>query len=313
MTKLFSTLSLLLASFALNAQTILPVSIPVEKDSVYGTLVVPEVKGKVPVVLIIAGSGPTDRDGNNPLLKNDAYKQIADSLAAAGIASLRYDKRMIGQSSSVGTTEAELKIDHYIQDAITWVNLLKQDPRFSKVIVVGHSEGSLIGMVAAGRAKANGFISVAGAGKSADQILKQQLEKQAPQLSSQYLGVIDSLKGGHMVKSVNPMLSALFRESVQPYLISWFSIDPQKEMAQLSMPILIVQGTTDIQVTTEEAALLAKAQPKAQLKVISGMNHVLKNAPADLQENIRTYGNPELPLNSEFVQVLKEFMKQFRS
>ncbi len=308
MKKSISFLVLLLSATLLQAQITTELLLPVGTDTLYGTLEIPATTIPLPVVLFIAGSGPTDRDGNNPVMKNNALKLLADSLKAHGMASLRYDKRAIGKSQTAGSKESELRFEHYINDAAGWIELLQKDKRFSFVTVLGHSEGSLIGMIAAAKAGANAFISAAGAGESADLILKRQIEKQAPQFAETCNFIIDSLKAGHTVQNVNPMLQSLFRPDVQPYLISWFRYDPQAEIARLHVPILIIQGTTDLQTNTADAAMLAKAQEKANLKIISGMNHVLKDAPDDLQQNFATYNNPDLPINQEMIAAITSFI-----
>ncbi|MFZ9404005.1 MAG: alpha/beta hydrolase, partial [Sediminibacterium sp.] len=182
------------------------VDLKTNTGSLYGTLLIPNtVKEKVPVVLIIAGSGPTDRDGNNAMMKNNSLKMLAESLANNGIASLRYDKRGIGESKAALISEANLSFEDLIQDAQQWVQILKENKKFSKIIIIGHSEGSLIGMNAA--KNANGFISLAGAGRSADLILKEQLGAQPKQVQDLCFPIIDSLTAGKLVDNVNPMLN----------------------------------------------------------------------------------------------------------
>jgi len=161
-----------------------PVQLLTPTGTIAGTLLVPPASGKIPVVLIIAGSGPTDRDGNNPLLpgKNNCYKLLADALAAGGVASLRYDKRGIGESrASGGASEADLRFSMYVDDAVGWIVRLKADGRFSRVIVAGHSEGSLIGMVAANNGHADAYVSIAGGGHRAADLLRAKLR---PQMAS---------------------------------------------------------------------------------------------------------------------------------
>jgi len=303
-----SVLTLLITAMVLQAQSTAEQVLLTGTDTLYGTLELPATGRQVPVVLFIAGSGPTDRDGNNPMMTNNVYRITADSLQRRGIASLRYDKRGIGKSKTAGSREADLRFEHYINDAAAWIRMLKQDGRFSSVTVLGHSEGSLIGMIAAAQAGADGFISAAGAGEPADQVLKRQLAQQAPQLAETCNAIIDSLKAGHTVTSVNPLLYSLFRPDVQPYLISWFRYDPQAEIAKLTIPTLIIQGTTDLQVTTADAAMLAKAQEKAQLKIITGMNHIFRDAPNDVQQNFATYSNPDLPVNGEMIALTSGFV-----
>ena len=284
-----------------------------------GTLELPNINEPYPVVLIHPGSGPTDRDGNSAQLpgKNDSLKLLAEALADEGIASLRIDKRGIGESTPAGLEESALRFDTYIDDAAAWLNLLQNDERFSDVIVLGHSEGSLIGMVAAQRAQADAFISLAGAGEPAADTLERQLSAQLPQpLLEESREVIASLEEGETVQplpagiaAVPAIGNALFRPSVQPYLISWFQYDPAEEVAKLEMPVLIVQGTTDIQVRVEDAESLSAAQPDAELVILEGMNHVLKDAPANRALNLATYANPDLPLTDGLVGAISSFIK----
>lgn len=265
------------------------------------------------VVLIISGSGPTNKDGNNPVMKNNHLKLIAQELSKAGIASLRFDKRGIGENTAAGpAAEKDLRFEDLVNDAADWVTELKKDKRFSKVIVLGHSEGSLIGMLAAQKAKADAFISIAGAGQAADKLIKEQLKNQPKQITDEALPILEELAKGKTVPNVNPMFASLFRESVQPYLISWIKYNPQQEIAKLNVPVLIVQGTTDLQVSEKDAQLLVGANKNAKLLLVKGMNHVLKTAPADPQQNIATYNNAELPLEPSFAKELPRFISTLK-
>jgi Lysophospholipase len=273
---------------------------------IFGTLTTPKEFTKIPLALIIAGSGPTDRDCNGPMIKCDAYKKLAYGLAENNIASLRYDKRGIAESKAAMKNESDIRFDDYVNDAKEWIQTLKQDKRFSKVIVIGHSEGSLIGMIAA--TTADKFISIAGAGQSADKIIKEQLSTQPKEVQDLSYPIIDSLTKGKIVDNVNPMLKSLFRLSVQPYLISWFKYDPQIEIQKLIIPILIIQGTNDIQVTVEDAKRLSKANPKSHLVLINKMNHIFRTVEGDKQENVATYNNSSLPLADGLVKDITSFI-----
>ena len=167
-------------------------------------------------------------------------------------------------------------------------------------------------MIAAAREHADGYISIAGAGRSADVVVKEQLAAQPDPIKQACYSIIDSLVAGKTVSEVNPMLNSLFRPSIQPYLISWFKYDPQKEIKKLNVPILILQGSTDIQVSTEDARLLGKAAPGSKVSIIEGMNHIMKNAIQERQANIATYSDPLLPLNATLVNGIMEFIHQFR-
>jgi len=208
------------------------------------------------------------------------------------------------------TIENSLTVDTYIGDAVGWINLLKSDVRFSKVIVLGHSEGSLIGIVASEKAPVSAFISIAGPGRSIDKILQEQLKtKLTPQLMVESNKILDSLRAGKTVAVVNQDLMSLFRPSVQPYMISWIKYDPSKEISRLKIPVLIIQGTTDIQVSTGDAKLLKASNPGATLKIIENMNHVMKECDSNMQTNMATYMDPELPLKSGLVDQIVKFIK----
>ena len=290
-----------------------PVTIKIIGGSISGTLSVPKnAPAKLPVVLIIAGSGPTDRDGNNTLGVNcNTYKMIAGALGKNGIACLRYDKRMIGKSIN-STKEKDLRFEDYADDAIALIKLLHDDARFSKIIVLGHSEGSLVGMLSAVDEPVNAFISVAGAGDRIDKILTVQTKDQPDFIKDGLRSIMDSLKRGKFTDKVDPALYSLMRPSVQPYMLSWMRHDPTIEIKKLKIPILIVQGTTDIQVTIGDAEKLKKAKSDATLLIIPGMNHVLKEAPADRAGNLETYKDPNLPLKPEFVTGIVGFINKLK-
>ncbi len=284
------------------------VDLKTNTGSLYGTLLLPNtVRDEVPVAIIIAGSGPTDRDGNNAMMKNNSLKMLAESMANNGIATLRYDKRGIGESKAALISEANLSFEDLIQDAQQWVQILKENKKFSKIIIIGHSEGSLIGMNAA--KMANGFISLAGAGRSADLILKEQLGAQPKQVQDLCFPIIDSLKAGKTVDNVNPMLNSLFRSSVQPYLISWFKHDPQEDLKKLQYPCLIVQGDNDLQVSINDARLLAATKNNNQLVIIEKMNHVMKIIDSgDRSVNVAAYSNSTMAISNELTKVIVNYI-----
>jgi len=283
------------------------VILKINNDQLFGTLTVPDLTKKYPVALIIAGSGPTDRDGNNPMMKNNSLKMLAEALAKNGIASLRYDKRGIGESKASAISESSLVFENYTEDAKSWINFLKQDKRFSQLVIIGHSEGSLIGMIAG--AKANKFISIAGAGDSADKIIKAQIaSKSNKQIEEMTFPIIDSLKTGNTVKKVDPMLNSLFRSSIQPYLISWFKYNPQTEIKKLNVPILILQGNNDLQVTVQDAENLSKSNKNAELLIVDKMNHIMKIIEGDKQANLESYNNATLPISEVMTNKIVSFI-----
>lgn len=284
------------------------VNLKIKTGTLYGTLTTPKGFSKGPVALIIAGSGPTDRNGNNPSMTNDAYLKLAHELAENGIASIRYDKRGIAQSSAAVESESNLIFYDYAQDAIDWIQQAKQDQRFTQVVVIGHSEGSMIGILAAG--KADKFVSVAGAGRSIGVVLKEQLGAQPKAVQDEAFPIIDRLAKGEKVEPISQAMMPYFRSSIQPYMISWLKYDPQVELQKLKIPVLILQGTTDIQVSMEDAKLLSAAKPDAKLLIIDKMNHILRTAELDRQANLATYNDATLPLAEGFVKAIVGFVKE---
>tara|TARA_Y100000746_G_scaffold100289_1_gene85488 strand:+ start:540 stop:1469 length:930 start_codon:yes stop_codon:yes gene_type:complete len=284
------------------------ITLKTASGNLQGTLLLPEVE-KPPVVLIIAGSGPTDRNGNNPSLKPNYLKMLAEGLHKNNIASLRFDKRGIAESASAFKGgEIELRFETYINDVEQWTSVLKNDSRFSSVIILGHSEGSLIGMIASQQTSPEKYISIAGPGITMQETLKRQLADQPPYILSMSLPIIEELEKGNIVDSVPPLINALFRPSIQPYLISCFKYDPAVEISKVKCPVLIIQGTTDIQIQVDDADKLASANSNSQLVVIEGMNHILKQAPKNRLLNIQTYGNPKLQLKEGLIDAVVSFI-----
>ena len=287
-----------------------PLTLSTHEGQLFGTLLLPKTTDKVPVVLLIAGSGPTDRNGNNPEGgNNDALKLLAEHLAQHGIASLRYDKRGIAASRTATPDERQLSVEKYVADAVAWSATLKADGRFSSLTLVGHSEGALIATLAAPQAGADAVVSIAGIGRPVDQVLREQLQGHLPKpLLPQALWTLDQLKAGQPVPHVPDDLQVLFRPSVQPYLMSLLHQEPAKAFAALRVPALIVQGSHDMQVDQVDAQALKTARPDAELRMIPGMNHVLRIVADEPRQQLASYNNPKLPLARELTDALVDFV-----
>jgi len=302
-----SLIFLTTVNFAQNyTETIL--NIPAAKDSIYGTLMQPKGIENPPLVVFIAGSGATDRDGNQATLKNNSILFLARGLCEKGIATYRYDKSVLSMYKNGTFKEENFTFSNLIADAASVGLYFKNQYNFSKIYVAGHSQGSLVGMLVAPKF-ADGYISLAGAGQSIDLILKEQLHKQAPMLDESVAATIDKLKKGEKDPNFNPMLVSLFRHSVQPFLIDWIQYNPQEEIKKLHMPTLIINGTKDIQVSESEANLLHKAKVGSQLVLIENMNHLFKEIKGDLLENQASYTNPDLPVMQELIDELVHFIE----
>ncbi len=305
-TLLFSTL--IIGTLISQSNTI---TLQTKTGDIEGTLLFPSSQEKVPMVLIIAGSGPTDRNGNGPMMTNNSLKMLAEGLYGVGIASVRFDKRGIGQSRHEGFKEEELRFDTYVEDAKDWIDFLNKDPRFSNVIVLGHSEGSLIGMVAVQQKKVDKFISVAGVGEPAGDLLLAQIATQFPDGLERSSEIVERIGKGEMVDSIPLPLYPIFRPSVQPYLRSWFKYNPIEEMAKLDIPILILHGTHDIQVDASHATTLAAANTQVELHILEGMNHVLKAVSSERQENVNSYNDSDRALANNLLEVMVRFVYRY--
>lgn len=275
-----------------------------------GTLYLPTAGTPKSLVILIAGSGPTDRDGNQTGMDNNSLKFLAEQLTAKGIAVFSYDKRFFAMALKGPIDESKLSFDDFIHDAETVVTYFNNQKHYRNIIIAGHSEGSLVGMVAAAHSTTAGFISLAGAGQPIDAVLADQIAERAPMLLPETKSILAQLKKGETVINFSPALNSLFRLSVQPYMISWIKYDPQSEIKKLKIPVLLINGTKDIQVSVSEAELLHKAKPDSQLKIITNMNHIFKDIKGDSSENQSSYSNPNLPVMPELIETITVFVNK---
>ena len=264
-----------------------------------------------PAALIVAGSGPSSRDGSF-----GTYRQIAHGLATAGIRSLRYDKRGVGASRVLVEREDDLVIRHFVDDALLAARDLAARADVASVFIIGHSEGALIATLAAHKMPLAGIALLAGIGRRLDAVIREQLQAIPLQptnahLRQQALDILEKLARGERVNEVAIENAPLFRPSVQPFLISVFAIDPAAELASLKLPVLLVRGASDIQVSAVDLDLLARARKDARALVIPECNHVFKPAPADIgdrQAQLKSY-DPAAPLVPALVPALTEFIQ----
>ncbi|WP_456376326.1 alpha/beta hydrolase family protein [Lutibacter sp.] len=284
-------------------------SIPTNSVTINGTLLIPLINKKTPLVILIPGSGPTDRNGNNVQMINNSIKYVAEGLAKKNIATYRFDKSVLSYTQNNKEKIDSITFDTFIKEAKTVIKYFKNTGKYSKIIVAGHSQGSLVGMIAS-QNNTDGFISLAGAGRTIDEVLVEQIEKQAPFLKDETIRVLAKLKNGNLVEEFNPMLQSLFRKSVQPFLISWIKYNPQEEIKKLIIPVLIINGSKDIQVKIMDAKLLHQAKKDSQLEIIENMNHLFKEIKGDLNENMNSYTNPNLPVMRNLITKIVTFVNE---
>ena len=278
----------------------------------HGTLTLPRgAKGPVPVVVIIAGSGPTDRNGNSTLgIRPNSYAQLAWRLAERGIGSLRYDKRVLpGTNGQVNI--ASLSLEDFAADARAAADSLAGDKAFSKVILLGHSEGAALALLAAREDRAvAGAILVSGLGRPLSVVLREQLSRQVDDATLvRYDTAMAQYLRGETPTDVPPMLAMLFVPVNQNFMKSLAGFDPVAAIKSVRQPVLIVQGGRDLQVGVVDAERMGGARPDAQVVVIPTANHVLKQA-ADttLMGQLPTYQNPAIPIMPEVVNPIADWI-----
>ncbi|MGB1231462.1 MAG: alpha/beta hydrolase [Winogradskyella sp.] len=272
-----------------------------------GTLLTPTGSKKTDLVIIVAGSGPTNRNGNQNFLKNNSLKKLAESLSQNGIATYRYDKRIVKQIRQ-NNIDKNIMFDDFISDASQVIDYFKAKNTYNKLYIIGHSQGSLVGMLAA-KGKADGFISLAGAGQNIGNVLVEQVTKMAPKLGEETQRIVDILKAGKPTTDYPVALASLFGPQIQKFMINWMQYNPTEILKTLQMPILLINGTKDLQVSVNEAKLLKAANEKSQLTIIENMNHVLFEIEGNDLENSKSYNESFRPISSQLISRIIAFIK----
>ena len=271
-----------------------------------GTLLTPNNIENPVLAIIIADSGPTDRNGNQNFQKNNAIKKLAESLSSQNIATFRYDKRIVKQIRK-GNVSSKISFDDFITDANAVIDYFKSQNSYSKIVIIGHGQGSLVGMVAS-RDKADKFIALAGSGKSIDHVIIDQITQMDPALVRETQRSFKLLRQGQVVKNYPQALSGILSPDLQAFMLSWMNYNPQELIKDLDIPILIISGTKDLQVPIAEAELLKAASSNAELKLIDNMNHVLFIIEGKELENSKSYNESFRPISSELITELVAFM-----
>ena len=291
-----------------------PMEVPGPNGPLQGTFV--DAGKGAPVAVIVPGSGPTDRNGNNPMGVTAApYRLLAEALAAKGISTVRIDKRgMFGSKGAIPDAN-KVTIADYAADARAWAKAAAAKAGTKCAWLIGHSEGGLIALTAGQqRDGICGVVALAAPGRKLGVVIREQLKANpanAPLLEPAEKALVE-LEAGRMVDATTlpAPLAPLFNASVQPFVIDLLAKDPAALAASLSVPLLIVQPGADLQVSISNAQALVAAQPKAKLVVVPGVNHVLKAASAtDRAANMATYADPSLPVAPAVVDAIAGFVK----
>lgn len=312
-----ATLTGLLAVLLVSAAQAHTIEEPWESGGLHGTIAKPAGHARGPAVLIIAGSGPTDRNGNGPAqavnapkLLTDTYKLIAAGLAENGILSLRYDKRGVAESRGLVTREDDVVFDSFVGDAVTALRSLQARTDVSSVVIAGHSEGGLIALAATARVAVAGLVLLTAPGRTYISLIRAQLAgRLPPDLDRRATAILDSVAAGQRVEDIPAPLAVLFRPSVQPFLISIGNFDPAAALAQLKAPALIVHAGRDLQIARADYDALRKARNDARTLELPEANHTLKTSPADIEGNRALYSNPDAPLDPALMPAIVAFVR----
>jgi len=269
-------------------------------------LTVPSDVERPPVALLIAGSGTTDHDGNGPQIKPATLKKLSEQLAARKIATLRYDKRGAGGWKPEFGRPEDFRFRDYVDDAVALVNYLRDGGKFSKVILVGHSEGGLVAILTARRIPVDRLVLLATAARRQGDLLKAQLEKTlAPEMFQPIAKAIDDIMAGQIVDP--PPAGLSIPPPMQPGIASAFIEDPIVPLKLIEAPTLIVAGGRDRQLARLDFAALAAASPAAKTLWLADMNHVLVDV-ADEADDLAAYNQPERPLDPDLIDSVAAFI-----
>ena len=275
----------------------------------HGTLEGPTQASDSVLVIIIQGSGPTDRDGNNPMAKNNSLQMLSTALVEKGYFTFRYDKRGIGESILPPEEMPNLVFEDFVKDVVAWKEYLEKTYHFNKIFIAGHSQGSLVAGLAHLQSPAAGIISLAGTARSADVLIVDQLGKQNEKLASDAKSYFATLAQGDSLGEINPFLNSLFNPAILPFLQSYVAYNPSEVYQQIKVPVLVVTGAADLQVPVPDGEALDQISENSELAVIPTMNHVLKSVSSE-QENYLSYGNPDLPLHEALIPIIDAFLQQ---
>lgn len=272
-----------------------------------GTLTYNKTLDQQPLVIFIQGSGNPDRNGNQLQMgiKANYVKMLRDSLNEKGIAFYSYDKRNVTKENIKHLIKS-MTFENLVEDVRLIISNFKDDSRFNSITLIGHSQGSLVAMLAVNDAVDN-YISLAGLGEPMDKTLVTQLSNQNKELAEAAKQHIEELKETGTIKEIHPFLMSIFAKPNHEFLVSYFKFDPTKEIQNLKTPILILNGDKDLQVPIVHAQNLHEANPKSELVIVKHMNHVLKHIEKDT-DNMPSYYTESFPLAEHLIETIANFI-----
>lgn len=311
--KIKTLIAAVIIQFTLYGQnTITTEDILMTNDSIQlpGTLTYHKSRDTQPLIIFVHGSGNVDRNGNQAGLPANAnyIKQLSDSLTKKQIAFYRYDKRT-ATPANLKHLMKEVDFNDFVEDLRLVIDHFKDDSRFSSITLLGHSQGSLVAMLAS-QSDIDKYISLAGASLSIDTTILKQFQNMYPDLVEPATRYFKELKETGAIKEIKePILKQVFPKQNQVFFATWMQYDPVEELKNVTIPILILNGAKDLQVEVDDAKNLHAAQPDSELVIISNMNHVLKDIEKD-EDNLASYASPDFPLSKELINAIEAFIKK---
>jgi len=284
------------------------IEIATEKGTLYGTLAKADGR-KDEVVVLIAGSGPTDRDNNSLILsgKMDGFLQLSHALNQEGYSVFRYDKRVAGKSrDSFGPHD--MVFDDFVEDAILVVEEMQKNG-YEKIHLVGHSQGALVAIRVAQEKSVASVTHLCGPSKHIDETFLRQLEILPKDLYEEAVEHFDTVRRGQEIGLVSEELEPYFSDRTAPFLLNWMQYNPVEEAKAVQAPILFLAGGQDTQVLAEDLEDFQAVLENETYQVIPNMNHVLKSVQSD-RENQATYQDPSFPVDPILVETLANFFSR---
>jgi hypothetical protein len=277
-------------------------------NNVVGTLLLPETTGKSPLIIFVHDQGVVDRNGNDLRSRHFAYKQLADTLLNQGIATYRYDKRTFTEIKTRRVSN-NILLDDFVVDVKEAIYAFSKDERFSKIILLGHGQGSLVSLLANNK-NIDKIISIGGSGMSIDDVIVEQIALQQPGLDKVARKTFDQvLSQDDIVEDIERDLTSIISPQMQPFMKSWMKYKPTELAAGISTPVLVIHGKLDRQVAVKQATLLDKAFPNSQLVIIKGMNHIFKEVIDDDLMSSKSYIDPNFSIHPQLIEEVVSFTK----
>ena len=271
-----------------------------------GTLLLPDGEKKT-LAIIIPDSGPVDRNGNQPMMQNNSLKMLAEGLFHKGIATFRYDKRLVVLLKKRDLDEKRIRFDDFVNDAREAIHYFK-NAGYAEIVVIGHGQGALVAELALTQEPVDKLITLTPAGEAIDKIILDLLSAQAPALTENAQEAFTDLRKTGSAVHVSPPLMSFLSPEVQPFMLSWMQYDPAAILAKLTMPIMVISGSKDLQMPEGQGELLARANVNTKYMQIADMNHILKKIEGDDLENARSTNESGRPVVPELIDSVVKFI-----